>query len=230
MLAVEDDILLPAETTPQLLDQTQQMIERRVTKDRDQNAVDRRANKICVGKKAAVPLQGQHVFVEPGTMVDSEHAVRTFGIKLTGEVHRASIFVVSDLAMPSLEVRLAARLLGGSLVAPVFLRDGRGAAVTYKAAVASRRRLWMSIAFCRAHADCARIVVAAATSGASKWRFVDQAAFLTRPGRRWEDIALVTNEEKASDELRDMDVAMHGEEFSHWAGSIGDTSLGACGK
>ena len=88
----------------------------------------------------------------------------------------------------------------------------------------------MSIAFCRAHADYARIVVKAVTSGASNWKFINQDFFFTAPGRRWETIALVTNEEKASEELIDMDVAMHGEEFSHWAGNSMGTSLGACGK
>ena len=112
----------------------------------------------------------------------------------------ASVFVVHDLSTPGLNVEVASHLLGGTVATPSFVTSDTtaGASITFHAAVAMRRHIWMSICFCRKHRVVAEIVVAAVTSAASNWTFMGQAAYMIAAGRRWDNIALVTEEEKAS--------------------------------
>ncbi len=123
---------------------------------------------------------------------------------LRGPCLRATVCVVPDVAAPPRRMKWVLALRGGVALAPLFLEsDGRsGAALPFKAAIATPRQVWLSPAFQGECPQLTDVVRVAAVSSGSKWKLlVTRAAFQAAlvkahaKGRRWPVIALVTRRE-----------------------------------
>ena len=105
------------------------------------------------------------------------------------------------------------------------------ASITYNFGLGTKRNLWMPIFFCKKHDRFAKLILAAVTKPSSRWAFIGQATFMDSIGKRraWESIALVTEEEKLSDELHYLPNAMDSSGFLHWSDRVLCSKLGSCG-
>ncbi|MCP4239091.1 MAG: hypothetical protein GY772_00855 [bacterium] len=101
-----------------------------------------------------------------------------------------------------------------------------GTSVVYKAALASRRKVWVSDEFILDHKPAARILVAALEHHPNKWcllrhraEFLEKARAAVRRGKTFETIALVSTREAAA--LR-LPQAFDMQAFLLWAGQAQD--------
>ena len=229
--AAEDGSLLPREMTAELRDGVHQMLARRKDADRDATAADRRAARIAVGRRGCIKLSGRKVFIGVGTGDHMHARAREVGLTVVSHVTEASVFVSNSIDDPGQHVRMAAHLVGGTIVAPSFIdSDGdSGASISFKAALSTKRRLWLSLFVCRSKPALGTIIMKAVTSTVSKWTFIEQEEYIGK-GTHWEYIAIVTEEEKASAELTNRKTAMTLAEFVRWSGTPLPhlSTLGAC--
>ena len=201
-IACEDDLLLPDERDANLLAPVGAMRAKRAKVDRErENTANRLAHNNQV--RAAVNMQGWSVHVDQATVTDalsSQIALQQL-IKRPDMSVQVELFIQNDPAHPGQRVQWVAALTGALIAVPEFLctRGKSGACVAYApAAIAQRRKVWLSEAFTEAHARIAAFVQAAAGLPASQWTVVstrdDFVAAVAHGG--FGKIALVTLAEK----------------------------------
>ena len=141
------------------------------------------------------------------------------------------LFVRSDPANPGQRTLWVVMLTGAMIVVPQFVssQGKSGACVAFApAAIAQRRKFWMSEAFIGAHPRIAALVQEAAGLVPSKWTQVhtaDEFVALAAPGT-FAKIALITLAEKASARFKCMKNAFTINSFIHWRTKVGISDVG----
>ena len=110
-------------------------------------------------------------------------AARRHGARVVDRRSDAQIFVMGDVGNPGQKARWAAALYGATLVsAQLMLSAGQeGPYISFKAAVTTRRLIWMSEGFKRRHPIVSGIIIEAAASPRSCWQLIaTREAFLAK--------------------------------------------------
>ena len=147
-----DGLLLPDEIDAGLQDAAD-----KARADAVKSAHDRHVKELRAARREAVPLPSEWfaqklVFVEPGAADDDDAkaAIQTLRMTVASDRIHADVMLVVDLEDMSKRSLWAAVLKGMYVTTLAGLR-GRGAAVKYEAALASKRHVWISPAFRAKH-------------------------------------------------------------------------------
>jgi hypothetical protein len=162
-----------------------------------------RADKAVQEYRAPRNLDGQTVFLDAGAPAVRQAAERR-GCRVTTDYKEAKFITVSNPARVDLKFRWAAILGGCSLVTPRFWLNGRGAVITYIAAMGPGgipRRIWASELFQHRYPGIFKLLrhfMDASLRAGARWRPITKAQFLAKPGSAC--LAVVTKAEQAADE------------------------------
>eukprot|EP00959_Pyramimonas_sp_CCMP1952_P020280 427882-Pyramimonas_sp.AAC.1 len=98
-------------------------------------------------------------------------AMARCGATQTPNRAEADIFVVGDVEAPGQRIRFACGLVGGILCTFSYLESqgAAGMALAFKPHVSSRRIVWLSGEFLRAHPSLSDVIITAAGRSSSKW-------------------------------------------------------------
>ncbi len=144
-----------------------------------------------------------HTTVDASELQGYESVRDRFQLTVHADPCDATVFVVRDLANIPARILWIVILVGGTVCNWDFLaHDGRGASITYHAALASRRLVYMTDAFVEAHPRLCELIAKLMGSFAGcKWRMArDEASFRPRAAREpTVAIAFVTTAEQLSE-------------------------------
>ena len=207
--AYEDGFLLPDEIDDDLLEAVDVFTNKRITIDRQHEA---KAAKIkrTVAVQPPVDMTGEVVFIDPTLQDDAnvKSVVRLFEMTTVSVRAEARIFIVSDLKQPGQRTEWALSLCGGLLLPrSTFCHEKQvGAVVRFKAAVMTKRMVFITNRFAKCHPVLAELVTSSSTLGNSKWTLIrkaeydahnaTQAARAKRLRRTKDALALVTKTQK----------------------------------
>jgi len=240
-VALEDGWILPAEENPAMRSRLQELQQRREARDKAQHQEDKR-KKGFVKHRDPVVLRGKRVFVEPDIQSPALIiAITALGMERLngGDRVLADVYVAQDPANPGQRAWWSAVLSGGRIACPGFMhsKGASGASLVFRAAVASRRSLWLSPAFCAAHDVLTAILVRSMTPSGNKWRRLQSKASFqaasttaTKNNRKYDVLALVTKAEKGMPEFRNMPNVFVGSAFIAFLRRIDgkESTVGAC--
>lgn len=141
---------------------------------------------VCRGKKIWVKSDA----LDPQTMSSCLRSVRAIRVP---EREAADVYVVDDLTDPGQRVLWNAMFNGLSIISPSFFRGEGGPMVCYKAAMSSRKKVWVSNGFIEQHTQLANILARRMAAASSTWKMIKDEEFADFVTRRPEDVlAFVT--------------------------------------
>jgi len=135
-----------------------------------------------------MPQTRKTVFLEPrGTEDQRVQIARMHGVRLTERRIEADVFVATDPTHTGLRTAWAVRLLGTWVVAPETLLHPamQGAALKWKSALDTRRRLYWTPAACEAYPKVVRVVqTILAQKDMRQWRCLEgEQEYLREKGK-----------------------------------------------
>ena len=154
-----------------------------------------------------VALHGRNVFIELDVpdYVGAQTACQAQGMRLQADRSDADVFVLADPSKPGQRSSWALVVGGGLAVTLDFIKScgANGGSIAYSAASATKRGVWISPAFVRAHQELAAIITQTVQRPNAKWTLIyGESVYLdlvrkhtNRPAkqqRHYEAIALVT--------------------------------------
>ncbi len=145
---------------------------------------------------------------------DGQHVVKLicWGMQRTSHIWRASAFIVSDPAKQTCSdiVLWAAVLRGGYVMSPIVLDGGSGVAIKYKAAISTRRRLYVSANFRLKHRRVYDVIaMCVGNLDFNTWQlFLDAEAYKASANKR-DMYALITKADKTNGEAIDAHALVH---------------------
>ncbi len=130
-------------------------------------------------------------------------ALRTWGGCWESYIAMADTFVVPDVMNPGQRASWAVALNGGRVVGRTFVQTKGRAVVAIKfiPAIYTKRKVWLSLAFVRAHKELTSVAVATFSKPACEWTLLaTEAEFLASvsAARPLDTIALVMNAQQTS--------------------------------
>ena len=182
--AASEGLLLPDELSPELEAQSAAVEIAKAKKERARGRRNQRtlASLDAWTLPAAEIFQGKLAFLENAAWAPELHGR---GMHVTADVAVANIFVVADPATEKLtRWRWSAVLRGGYCFTLSALTRRVGSCVKFKAALQTRRWLFVSRVFREKHAGVWAIIDAAASADISKWKLISRAQFLARRAAR----------------------------------------------
>ena len=186
------------------------------TKEANDRERKNKAAKIALAlkPKPALHLSGKTVFFECGLKDVAECYARRLGMATASTRAASQVIVVPALDITELaqgRVVLAgmrgvwsAVLRGGIVLQPEMLasQGAKGAAIVYKPAIHTSRRVFMSTKFATCHAAFAELVKEASKATGSKWTFdSDFGKFKAGAKNGLKRIAIVTEAQKRKDSV-----------------------------
>eukprot|EP00973_Karenia_brevis_P091270 12406719-Karenia_brevis.AAC.1 len=175
-----EDFLLPSEVSELNVMEAQEQLGKRALHDAEHDRVKRKkiselsrpSLETCQG--LTIHLQSnlpRNVFHECMTYIGENAAVAV----PADSMDQAVMFVANSPARASECVQLAASMLGGCIVCPLYLLTGgkQGSRVWFNAALGTKRRLFISEGFALAYPDYSACVAACVDAEDSKWHWIN---------------------------------------------------------
>ncbi len=182
--AAEFNLLLPSERDASLEADVRAAQKKRCQREREYARRDAKILQLTV-QRGAINLDNMCVHLAStfpdATLTKLKNVVRQHNMQIVPERSQASILVVPDLAKPGLRTTLIALLLGKHIATDTFmLNHGENSpSIKYRAAIHSRRQIWMSPSFIREHIVHANIISDASRCRESRWTILPtEGAFL----------------------------------------------------
>ena len=113
--------------------------------------------KLAEGGKP-VALDGLKLFQDSACDKIPDSVIQCRGLKVSGDRIGADAFLVNDTRKPGDRTLWVAVLKGGVILSRDFVMKGMGASIKYKAALKSRRNVWVSTEFKEKHAAIVKII------------------------------------------------------------------------
>ena len=179
--AYEDGFLLPSEIGDDLLEAVKIFKAKRAKiEQQHENNYDKIKRKLAV--RPPVDLAGGVVFIDPilQDIPEVKQVIRQHKLTAVSAREEACIFVVPDLKQPGQRTTWAMSLCGGLLVPQSTFCDKKqaGAVIRFKAAVVTKRMVFITKAFATCHPVLTSLITAASKLDTSKWTLISKAVYV----------------------------------------------------